>query len=86
MNIREVIERLEVEAADLIDGSEGLPVVLVVASCEVTPTPNNVRRGEVVDVQPCLWNEKTGEAISIDDVDVGPGFVRAVALLTKGAS
>jgi len=38
---------------------------------------------EVVDVQPCLWNAEKKLALSPDDVDLGEGFVPAVAMLVR---
>ena len=72
MNAREVVEQLR---ALMVNGdiTRDAPVVMVGA------------RGAVVDdVQPCMWNETTGSTLSPDDVDVGHGYVPAVALLAKG--
>lgn len=51
------------------------PVVLVAAHSIGFP---------LADVQPCLFNPKTGDTLSPEDEDVGPGYVRAVALLPHG--
>ena len=38
---------------------------------------------EIVDVQPCLWNAEKKDAASPDAVDLGPGYIPAVAMLVK---
>lgn len=63
----------------LREAAENIPVVKKVGVDAV--------RGSVFaraeGVYACLWNEKTGEVLSVDDVDVGEGFVVAIAIGVK---
>lgn len=90
MKIYDLVRRLDQEKY-----VGDVPVVLVVAALDqkLTILENDrvLLRGEVIDVQPCLWDPETDSVILIDDRGDTPqppsaGFVCAVALLTKGAS
>jgi hypothetical protein len=48
-----------------------------------TPIVRQINAAKAVPFQgfdECFWNPKTNEALSIDDVDVDPAFVRAVLI------
>lgn len=49
-----------------------MPVVRQINSAKAVP---------LEDITMCFWNPKTNEALSIDDVDVDPAFVRAALIV-----
>ncbi len=58
----------------LREAAQNLPVVRVFRDKSVLQFKN---------VQACLWNEKTGDVLSLDDEDVGEGYVVAIAIGVK---
>jgi hypothetical protein len=65
--------------AQISEAAQNLPVVV-----RTPHGPGGHGFVRVDGVYACLWNEGTGEVVSIDDEDVGPGFVVAIAVGVKG--